>query len=236
MSKNAIYSTPRNSKGTIGRTGSSSWRLSKGKRGGTTASTARHALRLAIRTRRLIDPEYKYWDNHQLTVNVQGSPVINLLTGIDEGTNMNNRNGHSIRKQSVYLQALIHQTSNAPTDYATIRLMIVEDTASNGVLPTGADLYSNVGTTFTCFLNPDNMGERFKVVMSEVVVIGANSVEAAWVKQYRKLDTRTTYTGVTGTQTSCATGHLYLVTWGTWTSGTGVPAISWSARVQYVDN
>jgi len=234
MVNNAIYSTPRNSKGVKGRTGSSSWRLSKRKRTGTTASTARNALRLAVKTRKLLDPEFKYWDLHQATVNVQSSPAITLLTGIAQGDDMFQRNGRSLRKSSSYLQALCHQTSGSGTDYAMIRIMIVEDKASNGVVPTGADLYSNVGTTFTCFLNPDNMGERFKVVMSEVIMVGANSVESAWVKQYRKLDTRTTFTGTTGGQTSCATGHLYLVVWGTWNSG--VPTIAWSHRTQYVDN
>jgi len=224
------------------RTGSSSWRLAKRKSSSgdsAASSTARKALRLAVKTRELLDVEFKYWDYHQgAYISIPTSPSIVLLTGIAEGDDMFQRTGRSIRKQSSFLQAWIQLSfTTLISDLGIVRMLILEDKASNGALPLASDIYSNVGTSITCFLNPDNMGERFKVISSVSVVLNAGGRQSEWVKEYRKLDTRTTFTGTTGGQTSCATGHLYLVFWAEVPPNVGIqPSMKFSHRVQYSDN
>lgn len=203
------------------------------------AGYAYQAIQLASKVAALINVEQKYFD--RLEVGTQDTtPSVNLLSDIDQGTDVNARIGNSIAIKSLYFKCnIIHNPDSA---FQRVRLLLVEDKNDNhGVAPTGTSILKSA--EMLSFLNKDN-SMRYKVLMDKLVTVDANQPIKS-LKKYFKFGGTTnekgkvtvwnkhmTWYGPSGGDT--AKGHIYLLQFSDNT--THQPTIETNMRLKYIDN
>lgn len=173
--------------------------------------------------------------------NTTGS--VTLLNGCATGTDMTERIGRMVKTVSVQVRGYI--TTDAASD-ATVgqlaRVMVVEDSQTNGVAPTITDILQTA--TSLSFMNLNNR-ERFKVHYDLIVNIGPRVVTATQavagdkstevVNWYKKVNIPVTFEGTGATSASISSGGLYLVTIGNVAAGTNDCSAFLCCRTRFVD-
>lgn len=202
------------------------------KRGGGYLSTAAKALALALMLKRMINVEKKFIES--ATSSAQStSATVALLTGIAQGDTQNDRNGNSIKAQSVSTKYNVEMNSSATA--TQVRIMLVIDKNSNGAAPVLSDILDNgVASNAVAHYNSDTAGSRFLILHDKSYSLSINGSRTISGSCYSKLNHHVKFTSSTGAQASCASGHLYLILWSD--ESTNTPIITQSSVFRYTDN
>jgi len=203
------------------------------------AGYAYQAIQLASKVAALINVEQKYFDRLEVG-NQNKTPSVELLSNIDQGTDVNARIGNSIAIKSLYFKCNVIKHDSA--SMTRVRLMLIEDKNDNhGTAPTSASILK--GNDMLSFLNKDN-SMRYKVLMDKLVIVDANQ-PIKMIKKYFKFggtsnergkvtvwNKHITWHGASGGDTT--KGHYYLLQFSD--DDTNQPTIETNMRLKYVDN
>lgn len=163
--------------------------------------------------------EKKVIDTTLATYNLVNTGTVTLINGVATGTDFTQRIGRKINCTSVQLRAFFQVTSTtaSETDMTPVRVMLVYDSQTNGVIPTIADILNEASAT--SFMNLNNR-ERFRVLYDKMTTIPAFNVTAATqnstnvptLNVYKKCWIPVIFEGTAATIGSIASGAIYLVT------------------------
>lgn len=168
--------------------------------------------------------------------------MSNIHSGVATGTDYNNRKGRRINVVSIQLRGYMSYPGAASneTDSTMCRIMIIEDSQTNGAAPTMANILQAV--TPTSFMNLDNR-ERFKVHydrMFTVTPFNTNTTASdgltnntPTINFYKKCNIPVVFEGTAATVGSVSSGALWLVTLGS--QATTALRFTASVRVRFVD-
>ncbi len=199
---------------------------------GSAMATASKALALALMLKKLINVEFKENETY-FSATVPSTPRIDLLTQIAQGDTKENRQGNSVRAKSLSLK--MRMSKNAAATATIVRVLIVQDKVSNGVVPITADLFdTSSAPAYMAPYNSDNAGNRFKFLRDKTYILSDGGGELRLQRLFNKLNHHVKWNGTTGVQAQCQTGHLYLITISS--ESTNVPNIEADVMLRYVDN
>jgi len=137
-------------------------------------SLARRTAQGLSQVRRLINVEHKFHDvNDTLTTSQNG--FVHNLSNISQGDDISNREGDSIRIQSIEIKGTVFRSATATANEA-VRIIIVRDLQQQGTAPVGSDILQNVGSSLAPYslynqLNSHDLNKRFTFVYDELVSI-----------------------------------------------------------------
>lgn len=180
--------------------------------------------------------EMKFLDTNVAAQDMSSGPTINLVNGIAQGTDYNNRVGRRFLMKKIQINLEINP-GVAQTVAEQGRVLVVYDNQSNGAAPAIGDILSISSTT--SFMNLNNR-DRFKVIWDKrykcPVVAATNNSEFIQIDQYfRKCALEVTNSGTGATVGSIATGGLYVIGLSDGNTATQVPTISFNCRIRYQD-
>lgn len=171
---------------------------------------------------------------------VSTTPIVTLVSGIAEGTAVNQHQGRKLHIKSIRWSGHVYADTAATVN--TVRLSLIHDLAPNGALPDVSLIYDTVGGNYGPWspLNINGM-RRFRVLASRVLSIAGQSTTTAaqavqpfdiYVK--RNIDVQL----LTGTAaiTSIASGAIYAVLIGSSVSGTADCITDGNVRIRFVSN
>ncbi len=211
-------------------------RMSRNK-GNAVATYANDAWSLAKRTaiglneiRKFINIETKFLDsNNNDTANQAGT--VSYLSGISQGTDLNNRVGDSIRIQSIWFAG----TCAVVTNNSSLRVIIVKDNENGGAAPVGSDVLQNAGGAGAAvaaynYINKD----RFTVIYDELLALNTVSPPTDVLKYESSINFHIKYRGTGATAASAAEGSLWMLTF-TDLAATQ-PTLRYTCRITFTDD
>jgi len=225
------------------RTRRSSTRRSRRPGGDSVGAYFSDAWSLAKRTanglneiRKLINVEQKYIDvNSTTNTTYNGTPTY--LCPIGQGSNLNSREGNSIRVIRVMAQGCIFR-NNLSTANETVRLLIVRDLQNLGSSINVSDVLETIGTTtapyqFYDMLNGPQYNSRFSIVYDELFTLNASDQNR---KFYFKSDhpCHIAFRGTSNASTDAGAGSYWFIAISNTNSNT--PSVDFSTRIIYTDN
>jgi len=165
--------------------------------------------------------EKKVIDTAQANYTLDTTADIVLINGVATGTDFTQRIGRKINCCSVQLRGAIHVTNDGAQsnlDSMMCRIMIVEDSQSNGSAPAITDILTATGDP-TAFNNLNNR-ERFKVHYDKMFTIPPYNTNIATqntnalptINMYKKIWIPVIFEGTAASIGSIASGSLWLVT------------------------
>lgn len=186
-----------------------------------------------------------------LPLNSTGSITpVNLIAS---GSGFNNRIGRKIDMVSLHLHGLVSQTGVVVGFNDYVRICVIYDRQTNGILPAYSDIFRNYdqasATASSAFsdLNPDER-ERFAILadfrltLPATAASGLNgSVDALQnsfnINRFIKLNLSTMYKGDSAPSVigDIATGSLYITTMGSVAAGSEAYQAPLSWRLRYRD-
>jgi len=206
-------------------------------KGGAVGAYAADAWSLAKRTaiglneiRKFINIETKFLDsNNNDTANQAGT--VSYLSGMAQGTDLNNRVGDSIRIQSIWLAG----TCSVVTNNSSLRVLIVKDNENGGAAPAGSDILQNAGGAGAAvaaynYINKD----RFTIIFDELLVLNTVSPPTDVLKFESSHNFHIKYRGTGATAASAAEGSLWMATF-TDLAATQ-PTLRYTCRITYTDD
>lgn len=176
----------------------------------------------------IINSEKKRRDQ-QGSGNVSVTPSIDLLTPIDQGDEVNERNGNSVLAK--YFTFGCTGVIN-PSAFATImRYIIFVDNDNDGQTPTATELLTNV-TNMHSALNPDYTS-RFTILADRFITLSQNGKAIEQHDIFKRLDFHIKY--ITGTgSTGFGKSNIWLLLYSN--EDTNVPTFDYNFRLVYYDN
>ena len=156
------------------------------------------------------------------------SSLFVLLNGLQLGTGAYQRIGNKVTMKSLYwsvafgLNSLeVDPTVDAAVNNVPVRMMIVYDKQTNGVLPAVGDLLSGFtglgnATARTIDVNsPNNLNnrDRFIVLADKRFILQTGGPSSRYIKKYKRLNTSVAYkSGATvGDVSDITSGGLYFL-------------------------
>lgn len=190
--------------------------------------------------------ELKFIDTYQSATSIPLAGVLQLLNGVAEGDDNNNREGREINLTSVQFRG---QLLNNPLDItsAVIRMIIFYDLQANGAAPTVATLL-DLTTITAAYLAPYHRDyqKRYKIVYDKTMTITPQTVNTTaggvttvvnsidrTIRKKRRLGRMVKYSGTGATITSIASNSLYVLFLSD--NNTNQPSINMGYRVYYKD-
>ena len=192
---------------------------------------------MAYNVRQLINVEFKE-SNTQVDENVGSNWSLQLLNGLQKGTNNTNRVGDSIKVKSIEVKSGTYLTSSFTGLYMRVRRIIFIDLQPNAGVPTQASLLENVLSDWTyAFKNLDNK-KRFVILKDDVVTMSPNTNAAIqFPDYYYKMNMHTAYdSSNSGDITDISTNAIYIAYMSNSSSGTQDPSVISNQRIRYIDN
>lgn len=152
--------------------------------------------------------EKKFNDYFQPTTNLAAGSAIYNINGIAQGTDYNQRIGREIFQKSLYLRMFGADVTGTSTQ---VRVMLVFDKQTNGVLPLISDILTSV-SLLAC--NNLNNRERFVTISDkQFITSGTNAgpSNSFMNNKYKKIRLPVTFNNTGSTIADINTGALYLV-------------------------
>ncbi len=215
--------------------------------GGVVAVLGRYAASMAMQW---LNPELKVIvTSFDGTTDWSTTPVTQLLNGVAQGLDYNNRIGNSIRLVAVDVDLTI-RTTVAAAGPTFVQAVLLVDTQTEGAVPPSADVFQS-GVTLLALAavpNPVTAPDRFAIVHAEKfhLVIGDGVTTAIRVfggpsvhhikfrKSLVEQNCHTYYQSTTGAITSISRGSMYLI--GVSSEATNTPIVYGHVRVWFEDN
>lgn len=197
------------------------------------AATATRALALATRLASIVNSEK---DNFDVAVNIQPNliPIVQPLQLIPEGDDIGDREGRSIKLNSLTLHLRFLQNPSN-TGQSTVRFALIRDNWAQGAYPAFTDIF--VSTLMDTFrqINSVDAG-RFTVLMDKTVILtpltgGRANVS---VKKTWNIESHVKFIGTGGTSTAIGKGQMYVICWSDQAANS--PSVIYQTRTRYYDN
>lgn len=183
--------------------------------------------------------------------------TTNLINGITEGVDANNRVGRRINLKSIQLRmAWGNIAPTAATDPYIVRYALIYDRQPNAAAPAWADVFSDIDVAGAitsgplAHTNPTNF-DRFVVVRDGLKVFksppagtlgiaeqeNGNRQDSAerWFVKLQDLESHYISGAGAGTIADIRTGSLYFMTLGSNTAANAAVTITWTARLRFFD-
>ncbi len=186
--------------------------------------------------RKLINVEHKFVDVNNVSATTQAGTVT-YLSGMNQGDNISEREGDSIKIQSF---DIIGQIQRDPASAAVdgVRLLIIRDLQNTGAAPLGTDVLETVGTIESAFqqldfLNGNDLNKRFTVVYDELFSLDTYHP----VRQFRfrtTHDCHVFYRGTTSAVGSAGNGSYFMIAY--CNALVAQPNVVFSTRLRFTDN
>lgn len=186
--------------------------------------------------------ERKVVDTAPAAYNANTTGSVTLINGVATGTDFTERIGRRINITAIQARGFCGQDTTGPAGVNDVRVMIVEDMQSNGVIATIADIFTNA--TSTSFMNMNNR-ERFKVHWDRRVTLGpidrtattsyAGSPQTSQFNVYKRVNIPVVFEGTAATIGSISSGALYFVVLGSTAAGTGDAFVTAAFRCRFID-
>lgn len=176
---------------------------------------------------------------------------VNLLNGIAQGTDYNQRIGRKAQMKSVLVNGNLFptlQNSGSSPVGCFARIVVIYDTQPNsGSLPAGTDIFASNDTSSPMNLNNR---DRFKVIYDKRMQIGsylltaggalsAGSPNNVFWSKWKSCNYEIIFSGTAATIGSISTGALYLCYTCDYVGGVGTPpsvvSVDWYTRVRFID-
>lgn len=192
-------------------------------------SAARYAARGYNLLKGIVNAEVKRYDG-TVSQNISNAYTMSLLSAVDQGDDVQNRNGNSILAK--YFTLSYNLTMNASATGTFFRMIIFADGDSDSTNPVDTDLLQNNATGITSPINSDNT-QRFTVLYDNVHCLSINGDRVVNEKIYRPLHFHIRYR--TGT---ASTGHSKNNIWAFLLSNeaTNTPLLTFDFRLAFYDN
>lgn len=180
----------------------------------------------------LFNVEEKVLDvtNTGLTI-LDGAPHVQCLNAIAEGTDYNTRDGNSIKVRNIYLNMYAQANATAGTNF--LRVLVFQDLEGVGSTPTIGSLLEATGSGALVAHYGHYLSDRYRVLMDEHISVTLNN-KALYQRYALPIDSHCLYQGTDASVASTYNGSLWIII--TSDQATNGPALSYSARLTYVDN
>lgn len=183
-----------------------------------------------------LNAEIKYL-NTTVTGAISSGPGFNLLNGLLQGIDYNQRVGNSVRILGI--NWLLNLTTSAAATETIYRFMLVVDTQANEAAPTSADLSEGAGTFAVGTLVPNILAspDRFVFLHDETITLSSLAKTAHHssmrLEDLVKQDLHTLFSTTGATIAAISRGSLYLVHVSDQAANT--PTVQFNCRVFYED-
>lgn len=186
--------------------------------------------------RKLINVEHKYIDVN-LTTNTSQAGATNYLVPIAQGNGIQERDGDSIKIQSVDLVGTLYRNTSS-TANESYRVMLIRDLMNQGADPAVSDILETVGTIYAPFqhidtLNGPDYNSRFTILYDELYTLDTYHPTAT-LHIHSNHDCHVAFRGTGATVASGGTGAYFLVT--VTNVATNASNLDFSCRIRYTDN
>lgn len=198
--------------------------------------------------------ELKAIDFNQATFAMDTTASFQLLNGVAEGTDFNNRVGRRVRLKNVKLDWWYSPTGLASAaDF--YRHIVFYDKQPNGATPSLADVLTSINSSGTAsstaqdYMNLNNR-DRFQILLDEriavpegtavatgqtAVIYGSEKLRVSRFIDLKSLKTQ--FNGTSGTIASISTGSLYFMSVSLINANTAYPFnCQFASRVRYYDD
>lgn len=176
----------------------------------------------------MINSEKHYFDVTG-SGNVDTTGSVNLLTGVAQGDDVNNRNGNSILGKTIFLRVLLTRVAANTNPVNFCRILVVKDMENTGTDPAISDILASATTISP--LNVDHTS-RYQVLADRVVPLSANGREGSQHKFYIRVNDHVKYTGSGGA--AIYKNQIYMMLIGD--QATNAPSWSSYSRFGFYDN
>lgn len=170
---------------------------------------------------------------HKHDVSAAGNPStsagITLLTGTNQGDDVNNRQGNS--SLAKYLTFNHSVTMNTSATATQVRLILFVDGDNDGQTPTAAELLTDP-TNLMSSINAD-YSSRFTILYDKHYFLSINGDRIDGDKFYKPLNFHIKYTGATGS-TDFGRNNIWL--YQVSNEVTNVPRVDYFSRYAFYDN
>lgn len=202
-------------------------------------STAVKALRLARRVKSMVNTEYKVVDNNINFLVENATYNIQYITGIDQGDDMNQRNGRSVLMKSLSLQMRIYLGS--VFNHSVIRLVLIRDNTCQSAIPTMNQIFTSVSgdqaiNSFRQVLSaPTN---KYTILWDKRINIDADYKDEVFINKYFHINKHIKYLNTTSASTAAGPGSLFLAAICTGVNASGIYPLNvqGQTRLRYIDN
>lgn len=196
----------------------------------TAANVADRALSIALKTKKLLNVEYKFLPTIQSGSVVTAGTIIPLSLAA-AGTGESGRVGVSIK--GVSLRAIMKWAANSLNTAYTqlVRCIIFRDVSSDGSAPLVSDVLES--STILAFPNNANK-DRFNIMMDKKFYLNNVSKTNEFDTFYAKTGSHITYSGTTGTIAQARKGHYFMLLIGEAAANT--PTYDVQTKLIFIDN
>lgn len=210
-----------------------------------------------LRTAGFLGIEKKFYDtyltNQAIVATTNGAEVdpaadLSCLNAIAQGDGESNRDGRRCILKSVYVKGVLEASGVAdaadPQPAKVVRVIMVLDRQTNGVQLNSEDvLKDSAGSDVNSFTNLQHSG-RFRIMYDRTFVIptgvvmadgantGSQQMGKVPFKIYRNLNIPVTFDGTTENIANITDNSLHMLA--ICDNATGIPKISYQARVRFV--
>lgn len=195
----------------------------------STKQVARRALRMVRQIKKGI--ERKLIQTVETNSNIGSTPTRTLISGVTRGDSAVERDGSQITMVNIRFKALLKKHASATN--TNVRLMLVQDSQTNGANFATADLLSDTSAD-DCLVstrNLDNM-KRFRVLMDRLYHLNDTS-PSAYITYYKDLKIKCRYSGNAGTIADINDNSIFLVEMSD--EATNTPTITYHCNIRFVD-
>lgn len=186
--------------------------------------------------RKLINVEHKYIDVNATSPSGR-SGTVTLLTPIQQGDNINEREGDSIKIQSLEICGAVYRATAASFS-ETVRVLVVRDLQNAGAAPTASDVLETLGTVYSAFqpldfISGNDLNKRFTVVMDEMVCLDTYHLVTP-ISFKTTHDCHVYFRSNGSTVASSGNGTYFLIVVST--SNTDPATFDFNSRIRFTDN
>ena len=163
--------------------------------------------------------------------------TVTLLTPIPQGDDISEREGDSIKVQSIELSGGVFRDP-ASTSNEAVRVMIVRDLQNQAAAPAASDILQTVGTAYAPFqpidfLNGNDINKRFTIVYDELTFVDSYHPTSI-VHMKSNHDCHVFFRGTGSTVASSGNGTYFLVVISD--TATNSANFYFTSRVRFTDN
>lgn len=175
----------------------------------------------------LVNVEHKYFDVMQSNQAIGTTAVIYPLSQIAAGDAYNQRDGNSIKLESILLR--LTAVLNTSAEQTFIRAILFFDDEQRGTTPTASEVLESSGD----YLSPINHlnGLRFRVCRDKIINLRKTD-NAQLVKMWCEPKRHIRYSS--GTNTDTKEGNVYLLLLSD--QATNTPLVDFDSRLRFIDN
>lgn len=161
--------------------------------------------------------ELKTIDTDTVLSNIASAGALQLLNGVDQGTDYTQRIGRKIILKSLFFRVNFFPSATTASPTGTIcRLLIVYDCQTNSAAPAVTDILQ--AAEYDAPMNLNNR-DRFKVIYDKYIMMCATAYTTGaltagdpcpkMLSKYKKMSLEEIFSGTANTVGSIATGSIY---------------------------